>query len=175
MKNKSFILSLIFISGIIIVFFILRQQHSPRISTVELSSLDIELIDIHKNKLILSDLKGSVVFINFWASWCQTCKDEMPSIERLYRYFSGNPKFKLITILYKDDGDRAFRYMNENGYTFQLYLDPKRSAAQQFRITGIPETFIFDKKGILIKKVTGPLEWDSPNVIETLNNLINEH
>ena len=99
----------------------------------------------------------------------------MPSIERLYRYFSGNPKFKLITILYKDDGDRAFRYMNENGYTFQLYLDPKRSAAQHFRITGVPETFIFDKKGILIKKVTGPLEWDSPNVIETLNNLINEH
>lgn len=119
-------------------------------------------------------MKGSVVFINFWASWCKTCKDEMPSIEKLYKYFSGNPKFKLVTILYKDDGDRAFRYMNENGYTFQLYLDPKRSAAQQFRITGVPETFIFDKKGILTKKVIGPLEWDSPNVIEMFSRLINE-
>jgi len=174
LKNKAFILSLIFISGIIIVFFIVQQQRSPRTSPIELSSPDIELLDIYKNKIKLSELKGSVVFINFWASWCQTCKDEMPSIEKLYKYFSGNPNFKLVTILYKDDGDRAFRYMNENGYTFQLYLDPKRSAAQQFRITGVPETFIFDKKGILKKKVIGPLEWDSPHVIEMFSHLINE-
>jgi len=119
-------------------------------------------------------MKGSVVFINFWASWCKTCKDEMPSIEKLYKYFSGNPKFKLLTVLYRDNMEIAFRYMKENNYTFPAYLNPDGSAAKQFRITGVPETFIFDKKGILINKVIGPLEWDSPNVIDTIYKLINE-
>ncbi|MDH5202285.1 MAG: TlpA family protein disulfide reductase [Nitrospirota bacterium] len=137
--------------------------------------MNIELFDISKNKLLLSELKGSVVFINFWASWCQTCKDEMPSIERLYRYFSGNPKFKLFTVLYRDNMEKAFIYIKENGYTFPVYHNPDGSAARQFMVTGVPETFIFDKNGILKKKVIGPLEWDSPQIIEALNNLINEH
>jgi thiol-disulfide isomerase/thioredoxin len=68
---------------------------------------DFELIDINKTKTTLSSMKGSVVFINFWATWCESCIDEMPSIERMSRHFAGNPAFKIVTILYKDDLDGA--------------------------------------------------------------------
>jgi len=173
-KNKVFIFLIIILSGIAIAFFIVRHQYSPRITTVGSVAPDIELIDINKNTLKLSELKGSVVFINFWATWCESCIDELPSIERLFIHLSGNPKFKLITILYKDDGYSISSYMKENGYTFPVYLNPDGSAAKYFGITGVPETFIIDKKGILRKKIIGPADWDSPLAIEALQNLLNE-
>lgn len=174
MKNKVFIFLIIILSGIAIAFFIVRHQYSPRITTVGSVAPDIELIDINKNTLKLSELKGSVVFINFWATWCESCIDELSSIERLFRHLSGNPKFRLITILYKDNGYNIFSYMKENGYTFPVYLNPDGSAAKYFGITGVPETFIIDKKGILRKKIIGPADWDSPLAIEALQNLLNE-
>jgi cytochrome c biogenesis protein CcmG/thiol:disulfide interchange protein DsbE len=161
------------LAGIAILFFIVRYQHSPRITTVDSIAPDIELIDVNKNTLNLSELKSSVLFINFWATWCKSCVDELPSIERLFRQLSGNPKFRLITILYKDDGYSISGYMKENGYTFPVYLNPNGSAAKYFGITGVPETFIIDKKGILRKKIIGPADWDSPLAIEALQNLLN--
>jgi cytochrome c biogenesis protein CcmG/thiol:disulfide interchange protein DsbE len=170
LKNKALILLIILISGITIVFFIVRHQYSPRVATI----WEIELIDINKNKLKLSELKGSVLFVNFWATWCESCIEELPAIEGLFRNLSENPKFKLITILYKDNGDRAFSYMKENGYTFPIYLNPDGSAAKKFGITGVPETFIIDKKGVLRDKVIGPEDWNSPGAIEKFQTLINE-
>lgn len=160
--------------GIVIGFFSLRPSYSPKIATIGSTVPNFELVDINKNKVKLSDMKGSVVFINFWATWCVSCIEEMPSLERLFRNLSGNSQFKMVTILYKDDGLRAFSYMRQNGYTLPVYLNPDGSAAKNFGITGVPETFIIDKKGILRDKVIGPAEWDSPNVIQAFQALINE-
>jgi cytochrome c biogenesis protein CcmG/thiol:disulfide interchange protein DsbE len=174
LKNKAFILLTILLSGIIIAFLILRHQYSPRMTALGSVAPDIEFTDISKNKINLSDLKGSVVMINFWATWCEPCIDELPSIEVLFKQMSGTPKFKLITILFKDDEYRAINYMKENGYTFPLYLNPDGSAAKNFGITGVPETFIIDKNGVLRNKVIGPEEWNSPIIIQALLNLVNE-
>jgi len=173
LKNKALIL-LIILFGIVITFYFIKHQSSPRIATVGAPVPDIELTDTQGKKLKLSELKGSVAFVNFWASWCPPCIDEIPSVEVLYRYLSGNSNFKMITILYQDDENRVSRYMQQQGYTFPLYHDPDGFAAKRFGITGVPETFIIDKKGTLRKKVVGPLEWDSPPVIEAFLNLINE-
>lgn len=172
MKNKAFILLIILLSGITIAFLIIR--HRPEIATIGSVAPDIELIDINKNKIKLSELRGAVVFINFWATWCEPCINELPSIEELSRLTSGNPKFKLLTILFKDDEYKAFNFMKENGYTFPIYLNPEGSAAKNFGITGVPETFIIDKKGILRNKIIGPAEWDSPRALETFQALMNE-
>jgi len=115
-----------------------------------------------------------VVFVNFWAAWCPPCIEEMPSIEALFRNLSGKPKFKMITILYRDDVDRITKSAKEQGYTLPIYRDPDGSAAIRFGITGVPETFIIDKNGILRDKVIGPYTWDSPAVTDTLLKLINE-
>lgn len=160
--------------GIIVAFFIIRPSHGPKITTVGSEAPDLQLTDISENSLRLSDMKGSVVFINFWATWCGSCIEEMPSIERLSGLLSGNSQFRIVTILYKDDPSRAIGYMKQNGYTFPVYLNPDESAARSFGITGVPETFILDKKGILRKKVIGPATWDAPDSIQAFQNLINE-
>ena len=149
------------------VFFIARQQHPPAFT-------DIELVDSNNNKIRLAELKGSVVFVNFWATWCEPCVDELPSIENLFRKMSVNSKFKMITILFKDSERNALSYMKINGYTFPVYLNPDSSAAKFFGVTGVPETYIIDKNGILREKVIGPAEWDTPIVVEALLKLVDE-
>jgi thiol-disulfide isomerase/thioredoxin len=136
---------------------------------------DFELIDMNNNRIKLSDIRGSVVFINFWATWCESCVEELPSIESLFRHLADNSSFKMITILFKDDGQRALGYMQQNGYTFPLYLNPDESAAKIFGITGIPETFIIDRKGNLRDKIIGPAAWDSPQAVASFQALMNEH
>ncbi len=152
----------------------IKHQYTTEVLTIGNVVPDIELVDINQNKLKLSELKGSVVFINFWATWCDPCIDELPSIEFLFRRFSKNPHFKLITILFKDDRQKAFWHMEKNGYTFPVYVNPDGSATKKFNITGVPETFIIDKKGVLRDKKIGPEQWDSPIILETLHSMINE-
>jgi len=80
----------------------------------------------------------------------------------------------MITILYRDDLVRISNTARQQGYTFPIYRDPDGSAATEFGITGVPETFIIDKKGTLRDKVIGPYDWDSEKVSATLLYLINE-
>lgn len=171
MKTKT---TVILISLFVLCFFLIQCQRSQKAAKIGEPVSDVALIDERENKLNLSDLKGSVVFVNFWASWCPPCIEEMPSIEALFRNLSGKPTFKMITILYRDDVDRITKSAKEQGYTLPIYRDPDGSAAIRFGITGVPETFIIDKKGILRDKVIGPYTWDSPAVTDTLLKLINE-
>jgi thiol-disulfide isomerase/thioredoxin len=173
-KNKTLVLIIVILAGILIVSIVSKPSRGPQMAEIGSAPQDFELIDINNNRTTLSSMKGSVVFINFWATWCESCIDEMPSMERMTRNFAGNPGFKVVTILYKDDLGTALSFMKESGYTFPVYLNPDESAAKMFGITGIPETFIIDKKGILRDKVIGPAEWDSPNTIQSFQALINE-
>lgn len=174
MKPKALILLFISVIGIMVAVFTIKPVRSPKTAYVGSITHDFELLDPNRNRISLSDMKGSVVFINFWATWCTSCIEELPSIERLFRSLSESSSFKVVTILYKDDLNRALSFMKENGYTFPVYLNTDESAAKIFGITGIPETFIIDKHGLLRNKVIGPAEWDSPRTIENLQTLINE-
>ena len=137
MKNKkALIISLILIAGVIIIFSSLKPNRTARISTIGNPVPEFELIDLDKNAINISELKGSVVLINFWATWCQSCIDELPSLERLYRILSPNPHFKIITVLYKDEGPRAIDFMKSQGYTFPVYLNP-----DEFVLAHTLETF----------------------------------
>lgn len=172
MKSKGPILLVLVLLGII--FLALQYQYTSKKIIVGVEAPDVELTDIQQNRLKLSELRGAVVVVNFWASWCPSCVDEAPSFESLFRTLSGNPQFRLITILYRDDNEKVSRQMREKGYTFPIYSDPGNGAAKRFGITGVPETFIIDKKGILRNKVIGPLQWDSPHMIGTIRSLMNE-
>ncbi len=122
----------------------------------------------------LSELKGKVIFLHFWASWCDSCKGEMPSIEALYRKMSDNDDFRMITVIYKDDTGNAVKFMSANGYSFPVYSDPKGKASKNYRVTGVPESFIIDKKGIIKRRVIGTDEWSSPANSRFIDNLLNE-
>lgn len=122
----------------------------------------------------LSQYKGKVVFVNFWASWCSPCKEEMPSIEALYRDLLKNDTFVMVTVLYKDDTGIASDYMRLHGFTFPLFADNDGISARNYGVTGVPETYLVDKKGSLRKRVIGPADWNSSEAKEYINSLLAE-
>lgn len=176
MRYRGLILVAIAAIALLVLLFGVRKQEKVQtVKAIEgLNAPDISLNDLSGKDLKLSGLEGSVVFVNFWASWCQPCRDEMPSIQGLYDNFKGNDKFRMITILYRDDPERAISYLRENKLDLPLWIDKDGKAAVAYGLTGVPETFIIDKKGILRKKVIGPADWNSAGVISFISELIKE-
>jgi peroxiredoxin len=133
---------------------------------------DFSIKDVGGNTWRLSDMMGSVVLINFWASWCEPCREELPSIQKMYESMKGEPGFRFASILYRDDPTRAYAYMQQNGYTFPLLVDPDGSVSSAYGLTGVPETFLIDKRGVLVKKIVGPADYGSPEAISYFKGFI---
>lgn len=174
MRKKSTLLVIILFFSIIVGFTVIEQHDTSNIATVGQAAPDIELFNSNRDKTTLSSLKGSVVFINFWATWCESCVEELPSINRLFSYFADNTDLKILTILYKDDIHNALEYMSRNRYSFPVFFTMDSSAAKKYGITGIPETFIIDKRGIVRNKIIGPADWDTRRALEIFQVLMNE-
>lgn len=122
--------------------------------------------------LKLSDLKGKVVILNFWATWCPPCREEIPSMMKLNSLMSGKP-FQMVAISIDEGGKSAIEaFFKESGFSLPTYLDPSATAGKSYGITGVPESFIINKNGVLIKKIVGGAPWDSPEIVTFLENLM---
>jgi len=122
----------------------------------------------------LSDYRGKVVFINFWATWCGTCKVEMPSMEKLYQRFK-DFDFEMLTISVDKDQSLIEPFLKEYNLTFPVLLDPEEEIAKKlYKTTGVPETFIVDKNGIIRFKAIGPDNWATDEYMEAFAQLIKE-
>ncbi|NIT04247.1 redoxin domain-containing protein, partial [Candidatus Saccharibacteria bacterium] len=75
-------------------------------------------------------------------TWCDTCKEEMPSLQRLYDAKKGDPNFMLVTVLFDDEPMKGIKYLKENGYSLPLYIDIDGSAAMAYSLRGVPETYV---------------------------------
>lgn len=134
---------------------------------------DFTLVDTAGRTWSLDALKGRVVFVNFWASWCQPCLQEMPSMQAL-QSFLPEDKFIMLSILFNDAPVLAENIAERLNLTFPILIDPENSAARAYRLTGVPETYIIDKQGVLRKKFIGPVEWDSEAARQMILNYINQ-
>lgn len=112
----------------------------------------------------LADLKGKVVYINFWATWCTTCEAEMPSKAALSELMKDRP-FQMLGMLFRDDPANLPEYYRTHTVTAPTLISPDNEAAKKYGITGVPETFIIDKEGIIREKVVGPRVWDADEQI----------
>jgi len=133
---------------------------------------DFSLKDLNGHKVELKQFKGKIIFLNFWATWCGPCKEEMPSMEVLHKQFK-EKNFVLLTISVDYEGEKPVQeFMNKNRYTFYVLLDPKGETLDLFEVKGIPTTFLIDKKGKMIGKAIGPRDWKSEEVVSLLNILV---
>lgn len=122
---------------------------------------DFVLKDTKGKSWRLSELKGKVVFVNFWATWCPPCRSEMPSMQELVQTLPAKD-FQMLAILSNDQAEVAERFAAGIGFSAPILLDPENLAARAYGITGVPETYIVDRQGILREAVIGPLHWNSP-------------
>jgi len=134
---------------------------------------DFDTVDLKGDVWSLSKLKGKVVFVNFWATWCPPCREEMPSMQRLYAKLPKD-KFEMIALFNNDKKPGVKNFVSQLGLTFPILSDEYNFAGTKYGVTGLPETFIVDKQGVIREKVIGPAEWDSPENIEMLTKYINE-
>jgi peroxiredoxin len=133
---------------------------------------DFSLKDLNGKKVGLKQFKGKIILLNFWATWCSPCKEEMPGLEVLHQKFKGK-NFVLLAISVDYGGFKPVQeFINKQHYTFSVLLDPKCEALDLFEIKGIPTTFIIDKKGRMVGRAIGPRDWKSPEVFSLINLLI---
>ena len=120
----------------------------------------------------LDDYKGKVVLLNIWATWCPPCVEEMPSMEKLYQELKGED-FEILAVSIDESGAEAVNpFMEKHKLGFPVLLDTKGDIKTLYQATGIPESFIIDKDGIIIEKIIGPREWAASGAIRFFRNII---
>ena len=111
---------------------------------------DFELTSIEGKTLRLSELKGSVVVLNIWASWCSPCQAEMPALQSVYEKFSSKGLVILaVNSTIQDDPVSAQRFAKENGLTFPVLLDSSGIVTKQYQVRALPTTYFIDHQGII--------------------------
>jgi cytochrome c biogenesis protein CcmG, thiol:disulfide interchange protein DsbE len=122
----------------------------------------------------LADYRGKVLLVNVWATWCAPCRVEMPSMERLYRRLGG-PDFRVLAVSIDEDGDSVVTaFAREMGVTFDILHDRTGAIKPAYQATGVPESWVINRDGVIIKKVVGPSEWDAPVNEGLIRRLIDE-
>lgn len=131
----------------------------------------------------LADFEGKVVLLNVWATWCPPCVYELPSMQRLHEAMEGEP-FEIVAVSIdarpgeedaagRPGGDiRAFA--DSLGLTFTILHDPEGKIQQTYRTTGVPETFLIGKDGIINRKASGETAWDLPEVVSSIRRLVED-
>ena len=140
-------------------------------------------VDLQGRPVSLDDLRGEVVLLNIWATWCGPCRDEMPSMERLHREL-GPRGLKIVAVSVdaapgiaqpgRQPGGDVAEFVRQLGLTFTVWHDPSGQIQRTYRTTGVPESFIIDRDGVIQKKVIGATEWDSGSHPELLRRLLDE-
>ena len=133
---------------------------------------DFTFPDMDGRQVQLAALRGKVVFINVWTTWCPPCIEEMPTIQRLHEKL--NPKGLVVLAINMDALGRQTvePFLSRRRLTFPILLDPESQTERLYRTAGIPESFIVDKAGLLVEKIVGPRDWAHPEVIALFERLL---
>ncbi len=131
---------------------------------------DFTLANPDGRKLSLKDYRGKVVFLNFWATWCEFCREEMPAMDRLYREFKGKG-FEVLAVNVKDKRSDALAFVKKLKLSYPIMMDPEGEIGLLYGAFAMPTTYLIDEKGMLLARLWGPADWDGPaarNLIKSL-------
>jgi peroxiredoxin len=137
-------------------------------------AIDVTFRDLEGKSVSMRQSRGRVVILNFWATWCPSCAEEMPSMNGLYTRFKDSGLIMFAVSIDKD-WQRVTDFMKRNRYTLPVYRDPAREAMEVYGVRGIPTTFIIDKKGRVAQKITGPIDWLKPRVTGFVESLLRDN
>ncbi len=131
---------------------------------------DFVLNDLDGNQHRLSDYRGQVVIINFWATWCPPCREEMPSMQRAWEQLEKEGVL-MLGIDVGEDEDTIFQFTANYPVEFPLLMDSDSSVINQWLVRGLPTTFVVDPKGRIVYRAIGGREWDDPALLSLVRAL----
>jgi len=132
---------------------------------------DFTLRDIQGKKVALKDFRGKLVFLNFWASWCAPCREEMPAMERLYQEFK-DKGFVILAVNVKDKRQDALTFVKELKLTYPVLLDSEDEVGLLYGAWGLPATYLVGSKGATLARMWGPANWYGPGARELIRTLL---
>ena len=145
---------------------------------VRLEAPGFTLASLAGGEASLSDFKGKVVLLSFWATWCKPCRKEMPAMERLWQELGGEGL--VIVAVASDRGSfkkverRVGKFIRELGVTFPVLLDPAGEVRRSYEVMGLPTSYIIGRDGKFRGKVMGEREWDGEAALEFFIDLLGE-
>src|SRR5580704_4260037 len=165
------------IAALVVVFFAMPSYRQGEASVAGKTAEDFS-IELSGKPGHLSDLKGKVVVLNFWATWCPPCVEETPALNRLQKYIASRNG---VVLGVAADEDRAIyeKFLRDNGVIFPTYRDPatkdnQSPIAGSYGTSMYPETYIIDRQGKIARKIIGFQEWDSPEMLAYFDSILGQ-
>lgn len=161
--------------GCVAGYFVYRQaSHTgdPGVINIGQKAPDFSIKDESGRLVKLSDFRGKVVFVNFWGTWCPSCVDEMPEIQRLYQQFKGR-KFEMLEVSIDNDWPEIHQFYKDHHLDLPTYLDPGHQIAGLYKVFKFPETFLIDGNGNVIRH-TWYEHWADPRVVAKVDALVKQ-
>lgn len=146
-----------------------------RISTLkEAPPLEGTALDLRGEEVELSSFRGNVAFLTFWTTWCPSCKVEMPALQKLFARYQ-DQGFQVLAVNIQESADKVAEYFRAKGLSYTPLLDPRGQMARGLGVWSVPSTFILDRRGVVLGKVMGARQWDSPDGHKLLELLLTNH
>ncbi len=134
-------------------------------------AVPFELRSLDGQSIQLADLKGKVVLVNFWATWCGPCKEEMPAFERLRQKLDPE-RFALLTITTDLQQDGIRHFLANLQVQLPVLFDEQQDVSQAYLVRALPTTVLIDRQGVLVGRAVGPREWDAPQAVQLLQGFM---
>jgi peroxiredoxin len=133
---------------------------------------DFQLKNVKGETIALNAFRGKIVLVNFWATWCGPCRSEMPSMEEIYREFSGK-EFEILAVSTDEDGMRSVvPFLEEYRFTFPILIDDTLRINDLYGVSSIPTSVIVDRNGMITNRFFGAVDWSDPKQKKLLTQLI---
>ncbi len=179
--RSPYLWAIIAVALVVTVAWVGRENYQPVITGAQAPTFTALMED--GKQISLDDYRGKVVLVNIWATWCPPCIQEMPALQRLYEALDGTD-FEILAVsvdsapgkinLTGREGGDVWGFGERLGLTFPLVHDPDARIQQLYQTTGVPETFIVGRDGVIYKKVAGPTDWDAPVNQELVRRLLGQ-
>ena len=165
----------------LLIIFILMLSNSFASEVTDIKNLiinkelksysDITFLDINNKEFSLNDYKGNLVILNFWATWCAPCKDEMPSLDLL----AENPNLDNLKVfpinIGKDTNEKSMNFFEDLEIkNLEIYFDTPNTLAKKFKLRGLPTTIFFNKEGLEFARIIGSIDFVDEKLIKWLSN-----
>lgn len=181
-SSRPYVLATLLLGVLVVAAWIGRERIRPVMAGHP--APDFEATTLDGTRVELSDYRGKVVLVNIWATWCRPCRAEMPSMETLYREFEGTD-FEILAVSVdaapgeRDEAGRTGAskarladFAEELGLTFPILHDPEGRIERRYRTTGVPESFLVDRDGTIVRHIAGATIWDHPRYRELVRRLL---